>query len=159
MTHICVSKTCHNWLKKWLVAWSAPTHYLNQCCYITDSTIRNTFPWNIFYSKFGSFHSRKCTSNVACKLAAILSRPQCIKLNVWSVKGLHLPQHTTTHVGRRNLIRTAIFTKVTFVTIWGRRRGGGGDFSHRNVTKLFFAAIQRIMSYTYGIIATHSKKN
>ena len=27
-THICITKLGHHWFRKWLVAWSAPSHYL-----------------------------------------------------------------------------------------------------------------------------------
>ena len=46
MTHICVSKLGHHWLRYWLVAWTAPSHYLNQCCNIVDKTLRNKLQWN-----------------------------------------------------------------------------------------------------------------
>ena len=30
MPHICVSESWHHWFRKWLVAYSAPSHYLRQ---------------------------------------------------------------------------------------------------------------------------------
>ena len=36
VTHICVSTLDHNWFRYWLVACSAPSHYLNQCCHILN---------------------------------------------------------------------------------------------------------------------------
>ena len=29
--HICISRLDHHWFRQWLVAWSAPSHYLHQC--------------------------------------------------------------------------------------------------------------------------------
>ena len=37
--HICVSK--------WLVAYSTPSHYLNQCWVIVNWTLRNKLQWNL----------------------------------------------------------------------------------------------------------------
>ena len=31
MSHIYVSELCPHWFRQWLVAYSAPSHYLNQC--------------------------------------------------------------------------------------------------------------------------------
>ena len=39
--------TYHHWFRKWLVAWSAPSHYLKQCWNIVNLTLRNKFEWNI----------------------------------------------------------------------------------------------------------------
>ena len=40
--HICVSRLGHHWFGEWLVAWSAPRHYLNQCCLTVYWTIGDT---------------------------------------------------------------------------------------------------------------------
>ena len=34
--HICVSESGQHWFRKWLVAYSAPSHYLNQCWVIVN---------------------------------------------------------------------------------------------------------------------------
>ena len=36
MPHPCVSELSQHWFRWWLVAWSAPSHYLNQCWNIVD---------------------------------------------------------------------------------------------------------------------------
>ena len=41
VTHIFTSKLCDHWFRQWLVACSAPSHYLNQCRHIVNSTLRN----------------------------------------------------------------------------------------------------------------------
>ena len=42
VTHICVSD---HWFRWCLVAWSAPSHYLNQCYNIFNWTLRNKLQW------------------------------------------------------------------------------------------------------------------
>ena len=69
----------HHWLRYWLVAWSAPSHYLNHCWYIANLTLRNKLWWNfnrnlyIFIPEF---------KNVVWKMAAIMSRPRCVNSGV-----------------------------------------------------------------------------
>ena len=56
VTHICVSIN-HHWFRYWLVAWSAPSHYLNQWLNIVNWTIINKFHWISF--KFKNSYSKK----------------------------------------------------------------------------------------------------
>ena len=72
-THIWVSKLSHHWFRKWLVACSAPNHYLNQCWLIVDLTPGT----NSSESKYNKFYTRNGWENVVCKIATILSGPQC----------------------------------------------------------------------------------
>ena len=70
MTYICVSKQIigsDNGL-------SAPSHYLNQCWNIVDSSIRNKLQWNLKQNSYIFIEE-----NVIWEMAAILSRPQCVK--------------------------------------------------------------------------------
>ena len=60
----------HHWFRQWRVTWPAPSHYLNQCCNIVNWTLRNKFQWHL---------NRNALKNVVWKMAAILSRPQCVK--------------------------------------------------------------------------------
>ena len=46
VTHICVSKLTIIGSDKWLVAWPAPSHYLNQYWNIVDWTLRSKLQWN-----------------------------------------------------------------------------------------------------------------
>ena len=39
--HIYVSGLDQHWFRYWLVACSAPSHYLKQCCLIFNETLRN----------------------------------------------------------------------------------------------------------------------
>ena len=55
--HICVSELIKHWFKKWLVACSAPRHYLNQSWVIVSWTLTNKLQWN---SVNKAFHSWTC---------------------------------------------------------------------------------------------------
>ena len=44
--HICVSEWVQHWFRKWLVAFSAPSHYLNQCWVIVNWNLRNKLQLN-----------------------------------------------------------------------------------------------------------------
>ena len=41
-------KTDHHRFRQWLVAWTAPSHYLNQCWNIVNWTLGNKFRWNLY---------------------------------------------------------------------------------------------------------------
>ena len=45
--HICVNGWGHHWSRYWLVACSAPSHYINQCWFIVNWTPENKFQWNV----------------------------------------------------------------------------------------------------------------
>ena len=68
----------HHWFRWWLVAWSAPSHYLNQCWNIVHWTLRNKLQWNVNRNSY-IFIKKNPFENVDWKTAAILSRPQCVK--------------------------------------------------------------------------------
>ena len=77
VTHICVSKQGHHRSRKWLVAWSASSHYLNRWWNIVNWTLRNKVQWN---RKQNSciFIQENAFENVVWKMAVFLSRPQCV---------------------------------------------------------------------------------
>ena len=77
MTHIFGSKLGHHWLRSSLVAWSAPSHYLNQCCNIVNWTLRNKLEWN-FNQNSNTFIEENTFENVVCEMLSILSQPQCV---------------------------------------------------------------------------------
>ena len=66
MTHICVTNLGHTWLKKWLVAYSAPSHYPNRCCIIKIHTF-----------SFKKMH---------LKTSSAKQQPFCLGLNVLNDK-------------------------------------------------------------------------
>ena len=45
--HICVSESGQHWLRWWVVAYSAPSHYLNQCWVIVNWTLSRKLQWNL----------------------------------------------------------------------------------------------------------------
>ena len=63
-------------------AWSALSHYLNQCRNIVNWTLRNILQWNINQNSY--IFIKKSFENVFCKMSVIFYRPQCVK-----------PYHTT----------------------------------------------------------------
>ena len=77
VTHICVSKLTIIGSDKWLVAWPAPSHYLNQCRYIVNWTLGNKLQWNLNRNA-NIFIQENAFETVVRKMAAILSRPQCV---------------------------------------------------------------------------------
>ena len=68
----------HRWFIWWLVAWSAPSHYLNQWWIIVNWTLGNKFQWN-FNRNSNIFIHENAFENVVCNIASISSRPQCVK--------------------------------------------------------------------------------
>ena len=66
VTYICVGELCQHWFRQWLVAWTAPSHHLNQCWNIVNSTPRNTFQWN-FISHSKVFIQENAFENVIGK--------------------------------------------------------------------------------------------
>ena len=58
---------------QWLVAWSAPSHCLNQCWDIVNLTLRNKLQWNINQSAKLFIH-QNVFENVICEIASVLSR-------------------------------------------------------------------------------------
>ena len=92
--HICVSQSGQHWFRWWLVAWTAPSHYLNQCWNIVNCTLRNKLQWNLNLNS-NIFIQEIAFESVVWEMAAILSRPQCVKnvLNTRDQEIQPLPQH------------------------------------------------------------------
>ena len=70
--------TYQHWFRQWLVAWPAPSHYLNQCLDIVNWTLRIKLQWN-FNRNSNIFIHENAFESIVCEMAAILSRPQCVK--------------------------------------------------------------------------------
>ena len=83
VTHTCVSKIDQHWLSQWLVASSAPNHYLNQCWFIVNWNLNNKPQLNSTRNS-NIIIQEDAFQTVVRKLAAILSRPQCINLIILS---------------------------------------------------------------------------
>ena len=82
VTHICVSQAYHHWFRWWLVAWPAPSHYLNQCWNIVNWTLGNKVQWKCDRNSY-IFIQENALENVVWEMASILSRPQCLKVMAW----------------------------------------------------------------------------
>ena len=72
----------------WRVAWSAPSHYQNQCWNIVNKTLRNKLQW-IFSRNSNIFIQENVFESVVCEKAAIFSRPQwvdCVTRWYWILR-------------------------------------------------------------------------
>ena len=58
-------------------AWTAPSHYLNQCWNIVNCTHGNKLQWN-FNRNSNIFIEENTFENVVCEMLFISSRPQCV---------------------------------------------------------------------------------
>ena len=66
------------------MAQTAPSHYLNECWNIVNWTLRNKLQWN-FNRAIETFSlKKKAFENVVWKMSTILSRPQCVKIEMYS---------------------------------------------------------------------------
>ena len=68
----------HHRFSQWLVAWTAPSHYMNQCWNVVNWSLRNKLQWNS-YRNYCIFIHENALESVVCEMAAMLSRPQCVK--------------------------------------------------------------------------------
>ena len=64
-------------LRKWHVAWSAPSHYLNQCWHIVNWSFRNILQW-IIIEIHTFFVKENIFKNIVGKMVAILSCPNVL---------------------------------------------------------------------------------
>ena len=71
--HISVSESGQHLFRLWLVAFSAPSHYINQWWVVAKWTLRNKLQWN-FYQNTKFFIHKNTSEITVYKLAAILSR-------------------------------------------------------------------------------------
>ena len=69
-------KTNHHWFRWWLVAWTAPSHYLNHCWNIVNWALGNNLQWN-FNPNSNIFIHENAFENVVSEMASI-----CLGLNV-----------------------------------------------------------------------------
>ena len=76
VTHICISNLDHHCFRQWLVAWPAPSHYLNQCWNTVNWTPRNKLQWNIHLDSY-IFIQENLFENIICEKASF-----CLSINV-----------------------------------------------------------------------------
>ena len=74
VTHICISKLAI------IGSDQATSHYLNQWWNIVNWNLTNTSQWNLNRNSY-IFIQENAFENVICEMAAILSQPQCVKLD------------------------------------------------------------------------------
>ena len=67
-----------HWFRSWLAVEQATSHYLNQCWNIVNWILENKLQWD-FNRNSNIFIQENAVQNVVCKMASILSRPQCVK--------------------------------------------------------------------------------
>ena len=101
VTHICASKPYHHWVRHWLVAWTAPSHYLNECWYIVNWTLRKKCQWNINRNS-NIFIQENAFVRVVCEISAILSRSKCVK--IFSFMRYKRSQMTLNFTGKIKLV-------------------------------------------------------
>ena len=73
VSHICVNELSHRWLRKWLVACSAPSHSLNQCGRIVNWSLGNIFQWNL-NPNYIIFIQEDAIENIVCQNGGHLTR-------------------------------------------------------------------------------------
>ena len=80
--------TNHHWLRQWPVACPAPSHYLNLWWITVNRTLGKKLKWNRNRDLHIIIQENEF-QNVVREMAAILSRPQCIKHNTVTHKSFH----------------------------------------------------------------------
>ena len=75
--NVCVNELDHHRIRQWLVACSAPNHYLNQWWHIWNWTLRTFFQWKIIWSSI-VFIQENAFENIVGERADILPRFQCV---------------------------------------------------------------------------------
>ena len=68
--HTCFNESGRPWFRQWLVAYSAPSHYLNQYWVIINWTLRNDLQWNYNHNA-KLFSHENAFEIIVCEIAAI----------------------------------------------------------------------------------------
>ena len=89
MPHICVSELGKHCFRQWLVACSAPSHYLNQWWLIVNWTLRNKLKWNSNQNT-KLFINENTFENVAREMVVIVSKGWWVNHDILSVYILYL---------------------------------------------------------------------
>ena len=84
--HICVCESDQHRFRQWLVAYSAPSHNLNQCWIIINWTLRNDFQWNFDQNTNFSF-KKLHLKMLSAKMAAMLYRGRWVKPSLMLMVG------------------------------------------------------------------------
>ena len=62
-----VSESGQLWFKQWLVAYSSPSHYLSQCLFFVNGTLRNKLKWN-YNNNTKLFIHENASENIVCEM-------------------------------------------------------------------------------------------
>ena len=81
MSHICLSESGQHWFRQGIVAYSVPSHYLNQCWVMVYWTLLNKIQWH-FSQKYNFFNHENAYEDIVCEMAVILSRRRWFKRDV-----------------------------------------------------------------------------
>ena len=118
MPHICISESGQHWFRWWLVTYSAPSHYLNQCCVIVNWKLTNKLQWNFNQNTNFLIHEI-ASEKIVCEMVAILSKGRWVKINKkifrlvqWlSVTYPTLPNTTQCTCGQQQWIQQILLTE------------------------------------------------
>ena len=69
VSHLCLIPSGQHWFRLWLVAYSVPNHYLNQCRVTVNQTLRNKVQWN--------FNQNTKLTKMHLKISSAKRRPYC----------------------------------------------------------------------------------
>ena len=86
--HTYVIESGQHWFRYWLVAYSPPSRYLNQCWIIVNWAHRNKLQWN-FHPNTKLFIHENASEYVVYEMAAIFSRGnKCAIIGQWLLASL-----------------------------------------------------------------------
>ena len=80
-----VSEPGQHWFEQWIVAYSVPSHYLNQWWFIVNWTLRNELRWN-FNQNIIFFIHKNASESIVCEMVAILSRGRWVIHLIYSAQ-------------------------------------------------------------------------
>ena len=115
--HICVSELGQHWFRQWLVVYSAPSHYLNQCWITVDWNLRNKLQWNFNQNTKLIIHEN-ASGNIVCKMEPILFRGRRVNTGSDNVSCLAAPNHYLNQCSLTiNMILRHLFQGNVFLNI------------------------------------------
>ena len=115
--------TNKHWFRKWIVAWSTPSHYLIQRWHIVNWTIVNKLQWNLSRYIYIYIFILEEAFELIRILAAISCRPQCVRM-VYTIYVSWGHINTDSHpksISNRNLIKYRPLMSSIYWTIRSQR--------------------------------------
>ena len=124
---------CFGW---WLVACSAPSHYLNQYCLIANWTLRNKLQWNLNHNTKLFIHEN-AFKYIVCEMTTILSGWRWVNFIIWMV----LCHSDVTQRHYRDVIMSAMASQITSLTIvYSTVYSGADQRKHQSPASLAFVS-------------------